>query len=188
MKSFVITLDYPEYKVETQIIKKNKGVTPEPALTYYWYTPGKIVETKGGFDGRLLQGYYHAFYLNRQLKETGEFKLGVKDGEWKSWYPDGKQKELVTWRQGRKNGIYILYNELGNKMAEGQFKNDLLDGTFYTFDNRGNPIIEKNYKAGEEILKEPSRVRDGKEQKVKKKLFRRKKQTDTDTDKGSKVA
>lgn len=183
MKSSIIALDYGDYKVETQIIKKNKALTAEPDLSYYWYSPGKIIETKGGFEGRVLHGYYHSFYLNKQLKETGGFKLGLKQGEWKSWYPDGKLKEIVTWKDGRKNGAYLLYNDLGIKMAEGRFKNDRLDGKFYTFDGHGKILTEKVYKEGEEVIEQPGQKPGKKAKKEGKKIFHKKKETDNSNSK-----
>lgn len=154
MKAFNITVNYPEYTVKTQMLKEPKKMTPDVELTYHWYTAQKIMETKGGFDGKLLHGYYRSFYLNDQLFESGEFKYGIKSGEWKNWYPDGKLKEITNWKNGRKNGKYALYSDYGKLMASGTFKNDLLTGSFTTYDNMGNVSSKRKYKNGKEIIKQ----------------------------------
>lgn len=160
IKTFNITVNHSDYTIKTQILKDRKVLTSDMALTYYWYTSQKIMETKGGYDGKLLHGYYHSFYLNDQLRESGTFKYGIKTGEWKSWYVDGKLKEIAHWKKGKKNGQYIVYNDLGLVMAKGSFKNDLLHGAFYTYDNNGKIAITKKYKKGKEILPKTKKEKD----------------------------
>lgn len=153
MKSFNVTVNYPDYTVKTQMLKDPKKFTPDVDLTYHWYTAQKIMETKGGFDGKLLHGYYHSFYLTDQLFESGMFKYGVKSGVWKNWFPDGKIKEITNWKNGKKNGSYQLYTDLGVLMATGKFKNDELTGEFKTYNNFGKVSSVRKYKNGKEIIK-----------------------------------
>jgi hypothetical protein len=158
IKSFNITVNYPEYTVKTQMLKDLKKITPNPDLSYHWYTSQKIIETKGGFDGKLLHGYYKSFYLSDQLFESGVFKYGIKHGEWKNWYPDGKLKEIVNWKNGHKNGRYILYNAGGIVLAKGTFKNNELKGKFKTYDNFGKVSSVRKYKNGIEIIKKEKKT------------------------------
>jgi hypothetical protein len=71
-----------------------------PGLFYYWYSAGAIHSTQGGFSGKLLNGEYTEYYPDRNLKEQGHFKKGVKDGVWHSWNEDGTLAATVTWRDG----------------------------------------------------------------------------------------
>lgn len=173
MKSFNVTVNYSEYTVKTQMLKDPKKMTPDVNLTYHWYTAQKIMETKGGYDGKLLHGYYHSFYLTDQLFESGQFKYGVKNGEWKNWYPNGKIKEVTHWKNGRKNGKYSLYNEFGLLMATGKFRRDELEGEFKTYDAFGKESSIRKYKRGKEIIKK---------QKVKKEKAKKEK-VETETSK-----
>jgi hypothetical protein len=163
IKAFSITVNYDNYTVKTQMLKDPKKITIDNDLTYLWFNAHKILETKGGFDGKLIHGYYKSFYLNNQLRESGEVKYGLKHNIWKNWYPDGKLKEVITYKNGRKNGYYELYNDYGELMAKGCFKNDLLHGKFYTYDNLGRISATKKYKHGNEMIPKP------KKEKVKKK-------------------
>jgi antitoxin component YwqK of YwqJK toxin-antitoxin module len=163
IKAFNITVNYDTYTVKTQMLKDVKKVTVDNDLTYLWFNAHKILETKGGFDGKLIHGYYKSFYLNNQLRESGEVKYGLKHNVWKNWYPDGKLKEVITYKKGRKNGYYELYNELGEIMAKGSFKNDLLHGKFYTYDTRGNITATKKYKNGNEVIPKPKKEKVKKE-------------------------
>lgn len=166
MEAFNITVNYPEFTIKTQMLKEGKQIKTRNDLTYLWYKSNQIMETSGGFDGRLLHGYYKAFYLNNQLKEQGEVKYGLKDKEWKYWYSNGQLKEVITWKSGRKNGVYLLYNENGKLMAKSTFKQDKLNGKFFTYDISGKAIDTKEYKNGDEVpvkLKQPKAPKEKKQ-------------------------
>ncbi|MCE3226601.1 MAG: hypothetical protein K0S32_1152 [Bacteroidetes bacterium] len=148
---FNITVNHDDYTVKTQILSHNKDIKVNNDRIYMWYTSQKIMETKGGFEGKLIHGKYNAFYLNNQLKEQGAIKYGLKNKEWKYWYSDGKLKEVITWKNGVKNGSYALYNDYGQIMAKGNFCNDKLDGKFTTYGPAGNVTETKKYKDGVEV-------------------------------------
>lgn len=89
-----------------------KEVTSDPDIKsdrfYYWYSANMIHSTQGGFSGRLLNGLYAEYYLNKNLKEQGTFKKGLKDGVWKKWKEDGTLNNTTTW----KNGLEVQPNTL----------------------------------------------------------------------------
>jgi hypothetical protein len=149
---FNITVNFDDYTVKTQILGQEKKVCVEDSKTYMWYASRKIVETKGGYSGRLIHGTYTSFYLNDQLRDKGYIKYGLRDKEWRYWYPDGKLKEIIRWKSGAKHGRYLLYNDLGELMAKGNFKNDKLHGAFYTYGGRKTVLEKKRYKNGEEVI------------------------------------
>ncbi len=67
---------------------------------YFWYAANKIHSTEGGFSGRLLNGSYNEFYPDKNLREQGNFKKGLKDGVWKSWDEDGTLDSSSKWKNG----------------------------------------------------------------------------------------
>lgn len=72
----------------------------KPGLTYYWYSANMIHATQGGFSGKLLNGPYTAFYLNKSLKEQGTYRDGLKTGVWHSWKEDGTPDQVTRWKKG----------------------------------------------------------------------------------------
>jgi len=155
LKQFNITVNHEDYTVKTQMLSTPKDIKVDNEKTYMWYTSQKIMETKGGFNGKLIHGKYNAFYLNNQLKEQGYVKYGLKHKEWKYWYSDGKLREVINWKNGVKNGTYLLYNDYGQLMAKGNFKNDKLDGKFVTYGPTGSVTDKKKYRNGEEVISKP---------------------------------
>jgi hypothetical protein len=67
---------------------------------YFWYYNNIIHSTQGGFNGQLLNGHYVSLYKDKNLKEQGDFKRGLKDGVWKSWNQKGDLTNVTTWDEG----------------------------------------------------------------------------------------
>ncbi len=166
-KKFNITVNHDDYTVKTQMLSHNKDIKINNERTYMWYSSQKIMETKGGFEGKLIHGQYTSFYLNNQLREQGTVNYGLKDKEWKYWYPDGQLREIITWKNGVKNGTYCLYNDYGQLMAKSTFKNDKLNGKFYTYAPNGIVTDKKRYKDGNEIFQKEKTEKPKKEKKPK---------------------
>lgn len=186
LKQFNITVNYDDYTVKTQMLSQNKIIGVNNDLVYMWYSSQKIIETKGGYEGKLIHGKYTSFYLSNQLKEQGQIKYGLKTKEWKYWYSDGKLREVINWKNGKKNGKYFLYNDYGQLMAKSNFKDDKLNGKFYTYGQNGAIAEKKKYKNGVEIIPEVKvkKIKQPKGQKVKKE--KTKKSEDTQQNPGSK--
>ena len=72
----------------------------KPGLFYYWYSANAIHATQGGFSGHLLSGRYTEYYLNKNLKEQGFFKQGLKSGIWRTWNEDGTASQVSNWENG----------------------------------------------------------------------------------------
>jgi hypothetical protein len=104
----------PEINYNVRISEADKTIRAEinpigskpvakPGLYYYWYGANIIHSTQGGYGGNLLNGQYNEYYLNKNLREQGIFKKGLKDGTWKAWNEDGTLSSTATW----KNGIIV---------------------------------------------------------------------------------
>lgn len=130
-----------------------KPVTSDPEMEsdrlYYWYSGNTIHSTQGGYSGRLLNGAYLEYYLNKNLKEMGTFKKGLKDDIWKSWNENGILTQLYTWKDGVKSGEFNLFDDTGKLKQVGYYKNDLLEGNVKSYD-KDNKLTIVNYHKGRE--------------------------------------
>ena len=62
---------------------------------------------------------------NNQFLLTGEFDKGFKSGEWIEYYENGQKKLVQNYsNQGKLNGIEETYNESGQLLSKGNFKNN----------------------------------------------------------------
>ncbi len=146
-----IYIIYPDYTVKADVLSEQKKIVLNENLTYYWYSSNKIIETKGGFDGKVLNGNYTAYYLSKNLKEKGTFKNGLKTSKWTSWFTSGKISEITNWKKGVKDGVYKKYNEFGDLIEESNYKNGELNGTKIVYE-KGKVVSNKNYQKGIEVI------------------------------------
>jgi hypothetical protein len=121
-----------------------------PSLHYYWFSPDTILITQGSFSGKLLDGTYDVFYPNKNLKEKGWFKNGLKAGLWRNWDSGGKLLHATNWDKGKKNGPFEEYDISGVIIRSGLYKDGLLSGEIVEYQN-GEPKSKKNYKEGKVV-------------------------------------
>ena len=130
---------------------------------YYWYGTNQINLTQGGYSGRLLNGIYLEYFLNKNIKISGYYDNGLKEGIWKSWDSDGILIDYYTWKKGQRNGNFKLFNGHGKIKEIGIYKDNLLEGwkknykssdsVEVTYYKRGSIVNGKNSKGLNKILK-----------------------------------
>ncbi|TMI63740.1 MAG: hypothetical protein E6H07_13300 [Bacteroidetes bacterium] len=115
---------------------------------YYWYIKDTIITTQAAADGKILHGSFRKLFNDKNLAEEGTFDNGLKDGHWKSWYPGGNLKMMISWDKGEMNGEVIEYGENGMIMKKGKMKDNKFNG--YIMTKQANGQFNKEiYKNGE---------------------------------------
>lgn len=149
-ETYTVYINTVSSNERAEVLSNKEPVKVVDSLVYYWYSSNKIVETKGGFDGKLLHGQYSSFYLNNQLMEKGMYDKGIKQGKWRAWFDTGVLKEISNWKNGSMNGEYKKYNDKGQLVLSATYKNGKYEGVVTRYED-GKIIAQKNYKAGMEI-------------------------------------
>jgi antitoxin component YwqK of YwqJK toxin-antitoxin module len=83
--------------------------------------------------------------------EVGKYIIGLKDGVWKSFYPDGKLRFKGNFSQGNPDGPQIFYFENGRIKEEQHFKMGIREKSWKKFDEEGNLILTIGYKSDVEV-------------------------------------
>ena len=65
-----------------------------------WYDNGSV-ESSGNYRGGVRSGEWKIWFGNKQLKEISNWKDGKKDGILKEWNPDGKLLKSEIYYEGR---------------------------------------------------------------------------------------
>jgi antitoxin component YwqK of YwqJK toxin-antitoxin module len=128
-----VTISINDTLVQFFAIQPAKNLKKAQGYMYYWYRDDTILTTMGDYSGRLLNGPYKAFYPEKNLLESGQFKNGEKSGQWKSWYNSGIIRGISNWQHSRRNGAFEIYDSSGTKIESGNYKNDQLDGEVTEF-------------------------------------------------------
>ncbi len=129
------------------VLIKSGNFVAQNDVSYCWFKNNSIHITQGGYDGYLIDGEYVVFYPNSDLKAKGEYRKGLKNGVWKSWYSNGALKEVCNWKKGKRDGDYVVYDSLGELSISGRYSNNLKDGIFSHY-YEGVITIKETYRNG----------------------------------------
>lgn len=137
-----------------EVYPVSKNVSPKNDKTYYWYGSNMIHTTQGGYNGKLLNGLYTEYYLNKNLKEQGLFKKGLKDGTWKTWNENGVLLQTSTWENGFLSGEFRIYSSNGRLKQNGTYLDNLLNGQsrYYSGTDSGKVVF---YNHGKVLSEQP---------------------------------
>lgn len=166
----IINLEASTQKFELPVKDVKTRVNND--LTYYWYKSNQVLQTKGGYDGKLLHGAYAEFYLNNNLKEKGLYKKGLKSGEWKSWHENGQLKEIIKFRNGLNHGKFLAYNEKGELLLLANYRKGKLHGQTVSYEN-GKVLASHKYRKGIELLPKPAKIKEEKKKKFSWKFWKK---------------
>lgn len=103
---------------------------------------------KRGFKDGVRHGDWITYdTTGKQPLAEEHYVSGKEDGVWKSWFPNGKQKQQASFKLGQRNGIGIEWNDKGEKLVEANYTNGKLDGTATRYLSDGKTIVQ-TYKDG----------------------------------------
>jgi antitoxin component YwqK of YwqJK toxin-antitoxin module len=71
------------------------------------------------------------------------YNKGKEDGVWKFWYPNGKQRQQVSFKEGVRHGAYIDWDDKGEKRFEANFAEGKLHGTATRWLPDGRKIVQE---------------------------------------------
>ena len=84
-------------------------------------------------------------------KDEGTLKNGRKDGLWITYNQNGKKKYERTHKDGKKDGLSTWWHKNGQKSSETTYKNGKEDGLETHWYENGQKRWELIYKDGEKI-------------------------------------
>lgn len=127
----------------------DKVVTPKSEREYYWFKGGLIHKSEYGTGGELLHKDFYKYYHSNQLAETGQYKCGLKEGYWKTWFENGALQSEVYWSSGQRDGSYYMYDQTGFLVEKGRFKNNKKHGRWINYISKDT----LKYRRGELVIK-----------------------------------
>jgi len=131
---------------------------PKDVTTY------KLIKKKSKMDYSIMKGHtvlesiQHGPSISYSAKdfrktEEGNYKDGLKDGEWNAYYPGGKIPAVVSnYKSGKLHGTMKQYSRRGKLLSEISYKNGLKHGSFKIYDKRGKVVSEKKFEHGMQII------------------------------------
>ncbi|MFH1074464.1 MAG: toxin-antitoxin system YwqK family antitoxin [Candidatus Firestonebacteria bacterium] len=121
-----------------------KGKIPDGAYKIY-YKDGKTPRLEYTFKA----GHKVAakiFTEEGLLQYDAEYKNGLLDGKKTLYYKDKTPMQIISYRKGKKNGIYIAYHQTGKIEYEENYREEVKQGKRKTYYASGAPESEETYK------------------------------------------
>jgi antitoxin component YwqK of YwqJK toxin-antitoxin module len=97
-------------------------------------------------------GDYVDRYANGIVKFRGQFRFGLRHGQWMSFYPDGTKWSELHYDKGLRHGPNITYYPGSIKRYEGFYKHDKQDSVWMYYDSTG-AIVEKLLYKDDRVMK-----------------------------------
>jgi len=120
------------------------------------------------YEGKPFTGVVYSAYKNAQVFTEQEYRAGIKDGAYATWFPDGKPKtsgaitadgkedgeikqyyesgqirHIWIFNKGVKEGQWEQWYENGQKWTQRDFNNGVLNGKVYVWGEDG--VLGKEY-------------------------------------------
>ncbi len=85
------------------------------------------------------------YYDNGALMIEGPIADNLRNGDWTSYFLDGKVQSTGTFKDGKRVGPSKVYHENGQLWMDGRYHNDRKCGEWIFYDEQGYEIERKNY-------------------------------------------
>lgn len=92
-----------------------------------------------------VEGRYEFLYPCGALKETQSFTNGLREGDGKSFFADGKQNTSFTYESDSLEGAYVQWYPTGVKQIEKRLRKGMNNGQFYKYHPNGRLESKGNY-------------------------------------------
>ena len=102
---------------------------------------GEIVY-KGGFKNGKPEGEWTTFFADGKPRWKGTKRDGLNHGPFSMWYPSGRKKMDGSFSKGEKDGSEISWHLNGMKWHQRFFSQGTPVGLWKTWDDQGNLLSE----------------------------------------------
>lgn len=99
--------------------------------------------------GKVYTGVFREYDSDKRLLSATCITNGLLEDSTIIYFPAGNIKEIRSYKEGQKSGVWTTWNEAGKKTAEASFKNGKKDGAWYVWDDQGVKRYEMFYMNGE---------------------------------------
>jgi antitoxin component YwqK of YwqJK toxin-antitoxin module len=93
-------------------------------------------------------GHYVTTYGNGNIKMEMQLTRGLKNGEMRIYFENGKLNEIRSYKKNVMDGTWTTYNENSIKVAVANYKKGLKHGEWKVWNDSGKLIYEMYYMNG----------------------------------------
>ena len=102
--------------------------------------------------GSPYTGKSYKLHPNGQRYTETNYKDGKEDGLYVMWFENGQKAMEGNYKDGKEEGVHLMWHKNGQKSYEGNWKNGKQDGLEIGWYENGQKEYEVNWKNGDEII------------------------------------
>ncbi|MCD8266356.1 MAG: hypothetical protein LUC33_04295 [Prevotellaceae bacterium] len=137
-------------RLDTVYYDKNWKCITTPAFASYYRVMAKTSDTTAAKP-------YRGFYHTGELQAEGEYisfdkdddTKSVYDGDYEFFYKSGQTAEKGSWKDGKRTGEFITYNENGLMLKHLYYSEGELNGICTEFNEDGTTCVQTEYSNGQ---------------------------------------
>jgi len=100
-------------------------------------------------DQIVNHGKYVEFYQDGNKYSTGTYEMGLYEGPWQYWYPNGQSCKSVIFKAGKPHGKWDIFRPDGTLKASKAYQDGLRHGPWkYYFEDGKQLKVELTYNQG----------------------------------------
>lgn len=144
---------FDDTKSTSVIATREFKATDSSAYTIFYDQKNSKV-SEGKVVNKLFEGqwkYYHQ--ASKNIMATEHYSKGKLEGLRTVFYPDGKIAEEISYKNNLKDGTYKKYTEKGIVLEESIFKNNKYNGLAVFKDTEGKVVSKGQFFNGKKIGK-----------------------------------
>jgi antitoxin component YwqK of YwqJK toxin-antitoxin module len=116
-----------------------------------YYNDLETLSAEESYQKGTPTGVWKTYYDDGKLLEECPYLNGLKQGLCKQYFSDGSLKSELNFDKGKYEGPAKHYYPDGKPMLLGQWHNDLKEGTWTAFKDKGEKESEIEYRGGEVV-------------------------------------
>jgi antitoxin component YwqK of YwqJK toxin-antitoxin module len=131
------------------VLKNGKYQTSGGSLysgVFKEYDAQGILVAENKIKNGLLDSISNIFYNSGSKKEQRSYKEGKKEGLWINWALNGTKTAEARFLDGYKDGYWYIWDEKGTKRYEMFYIKGEKKGRWLIWDENGKLVTEQNYK------------------------------------------
>lgn len=144
-------IEYDTKGLKTKEQKYQPADSSQVETTYIYGSNGNL-SSKGQFKNGLKYGDYSYFYENAKIKSIETWKNDTLLKE-TAWYESGNLKSEGVYKNGELDSIYTEYYKDGKLRLQQQYKNGKKNGKYFSYYSNGQKYVIGNYSDNEPLGK-----------------------------------
>lgn len=112
---------------------RNDGIWKEWCSSTQWGFSGRL-RVSGNYKEGLKDGEWTEWYCEGGIKSKGNYRHDKKEGTWTEWYGNGRIHQQIDWHDDKMNGKWLSWYPDGQIEAEMEMRDNKRTGnsTYYT--------------------------------------------------------